>query len=99
MASGRTEADVAIIARIEAARPSAGGMMSVAGFHSWQHDAGSRGIYHSIGTVMASDLVAATRSSGTRLHFAGEHLAQASSGMEAALECGETAARTVIERG
>lgn len=86
-----------IVARIEAARPSAEGKIKVARLFSWQRNPHARGIYHHIGTGMAQDLAQATRWRGQRLHFAGEHLAQASSGMEAALESGERAAMRVLE--
>ena len=87
----------AIVARIEAARPSAKGRLNVARLFSWQRNENARGIYHHIGTGMARELAEATHWSGQRLHFAGEHLAQASSGMEAALESGERAAMRVLE--
>ena len=45
-----------------------------------------------------ADLAAATQAAGQRLVFAGEHLAQESSGMEAALESGERAAQTILTR-
>ena len=87
-----------IIAAIEEARPSAKGQLEVLRFFSWQRQPGARGIYHHIGTGMAHELAAAVRHEGHRLHFAGEHLARGSSGMEAALESGEQAARVVLER-
>lgn len=86
-----------IISRIEAIRPAARGKLKVERLLSWQKNPHARGIYHHIGTGMARDLAAATRRAGTRLHFAGEHLARGSSGMEAALESGERAARAVLE--
>lgn len=84
-----------IIERIESMRPSARGQLTVERLFSWQRDPGARGIYHHIGTGMARDLAAATKHVGRRLHFAGEHLAQENSGMEAALESGERAALLV----
>ena len=81
-----------IIAAIEAARPAARGQLKVERFYSWQNNPHARGIYHHIGTGMAADLAAATDYRGRRLHFAGEHLAQSSSGMEGALESGERTA-------
>ena len=92
------EASQRIIASIEAARPSARGLLKVERFFSWQEQPESRGIYHHIGTGMARDLSAAAQWKGRNLHFAGEHLGQASSGMEAALESGERAARQAAER-
>lgn len=88
----------AIIGRIEVMRPSAKGQLQVLRLFSWQRQASARGIYHHIGHGMAADLAAATRQETRRLHFAGEHLAQASSGMEAALESGAHVARRVAER-
>jgi monoamine oxidase len=85
-----------IISRIEAARPSAKGKLRMERLISWQKSHMARGIYHHIGTGQAANLAAATRAVGNRLHFAGEHLAQASSGMEAALESGERAAANIL---
>lgn len=91
-------AGAAIVARIEAMRPAAKGKLKVERFFSWQKQGGARGIYHHIGTGQAQTLAAATRHMGTRLHFAGEHLAQASSGMEGALESGIRAAEHIMAR-
>jgi monoamine oxidase len=92
------EARRLIIARIAAMRPSAQGKLSVLRLYSWQHDPGARGIYHHIGTGTAGDLAAATRFRGARLHFAGEHLGRATSGMEAAFESAEPAIEAVLAR-
>lgn len=94
----RETAAQAIIDRIEEMRPSAKGQLEVLRFFSWQKSPHARGIYHHIGTGMAADLAAATGHQGQRLHFAGEHLAQGSSGMEGALESGERVARQVAAR-
>ncbi len=88
----------AIVSRIETMRPSARGQLEVLRHFSWQKSPYARGIYHNIGTGMASDLAYATRWQGSRLHFAGEHLAQSASGMEGALESGERAARSIAKR-
>lgn len=90
-------ASAAIIERIEAMRPAARGQLEVLRHYSWQKSPHARGIYHHIGTGMAADLAAAAQWQGQRLHFAGEHLAQVSSGMEGALESGERAARGVLK--
>ncbi|WP_336986739.1 NAD(P)/FAD-dependent oxidoreductase [Altererythrobacter aquiaggeris] len=92
------EARRAIVERFEAMRPAAGGQLEEVNLFSWQKSPFARGIYHHIGTGMAASLAAATRHEGCRLHFAGEHLAQRSSGMEAALESGERTARLVATR-
>ena len=87
-----------IIHRIEAMRPSSVGKLKVERLFSWQRNPNVRGIYHHIGTGMAGIMAAAVQETGSRLQFAGEHLAIASSGMEAALESGERAALRVLER-
>jgi Flavin containing amine oxidoreductase len=48
-----------------------------------------------IGAGQAALLATAVRAKGKRLHFAGEHLAQENSGMEAALESGNRVARMI----
>ena len=90
-------ASAEIIARIEAARPSAKGKLKVERFYSWQKSPMARGIYHHIGTGQGALLAAAVRAKGKRLHFAGEHLAQTSSGMEGALESGGCVGRMLAE--
>jgi monoamine oxidase len=91
-------ASAEIVARVEKARPSAKGKLKVERLFSWQKSPFARGIYHHIGTGQAAMLAAATQAAGQRLVFAGEHLAQESSGMEAALESGERAAQTILTR-
>jgi len=92
------EAKRMIVARIAAMRPSSQGKIRVLRLHSWQNNPGARGIYHHIGTGMAADLAATTRHRGVRLHFAGEHLGRATSGMEAAFESAEAAIEAVLAR-
>jgi monoamine oxidase len=87
-----------IVARIAVIRPSSQGKLSVLRLYSWQRNPGARGIYHHIGTGMAADLAATTRRHGSRLHFAGEHLGHAASGMEAAFESAEAAVQAVLAR-
>lgn len=95
----RMPADVAnrvIVDRIEQMRPSSRGQIEVLRHYSWQKSPYARGIYHHIGTGMARALAGTTQLGRPRLHFAGEHLAVESSGMEGALESGERAARQVL---
>lgn len=87
-----------MIAGIEAARPSAKGKLRLVRRFSWQRQAGARGIYHHIGAGQGTLLAAAVRHEGKRVHFAGEHLARAASGMEGALESGERLARLILTR-
>jgi monoamine oxidase len=87
-----------IIARIENARPSAKGKLKMERLFSWQNSPMARGIYHHIGTGQAKLLATASKGEGRRLFFAGEHLAQANSGMEGALESGGRIAQIIAER-
>lgn len=87
-----------IIERIETMRPSAKGKLRLEQLFSWQRMEGARGIYHHLGTGMAASHAMACLDEGSNLHFAGEHLAIANSGMEGALESGERAARNVLKR-
>jgi monoamine oxidase len=87
-----------IIQRIETIRPSAKGKIKIERLFSWQKSPMARGIYHHIGTGQARLLAEAVRSEGKRLHFAGEHMARSTSGMEAAFESGNHAARLIAER-
>lgn len=88
----------AIIARIEAARPAARGKLRLARLFSWQRSPMARGIYHHIAPGQAATLAAGCRARGNRLHFAGEHLAQGSAGMEGSLESAEQAVATMLGR-
>jgi monoamine oxidase len=92
------QAGMEIIQRIEAARPAAKGKLRVERFFSWQKSPFARGIYHHIGTGQAAMLARAVQAGGSRLFFAGEHLSQQSSGMEAALLSGRNAAALVAGR-
>ncbi|MEP3226183.1 MAG: FAD-dependent oxidoreductase [Parasphingorhabdus sp.] len=87
-----------IVKRIEQARPSARGQLKFLRLFSWQKNPFARGIYHHIGAGQGAALAASTRYKGARLHFAGEHLAQQSSGMEGALESAERSALYVLKK-
>lgn len=89
-------AGAVIIRKIEEARPSAKGKLKFLRMFSWQKNKFARGIYHHIGTGQGATLALATQYRGQRLHFAGEHLAQQSSGMEGALESGQRTAEHVL---
>ncbi|MFK7842530.1 MAG: flavin monoamine oxidase family protein [Sphingorhabdus sp.] len=89
-------AGATIIQKIEKARPSAKGKLRLVRIFSWQKNSFARGIYHHIGTGQGAMLAEAARYSGQRIHFAGEHMAQESSGMEGALESGERVADHVL---
>lgn len=91
-------AGAAIVRKIEEARPSAIGKLKFLRMFSWQKNSFARGIYHHIGTGQGSALTKAAQYSGNNLHFAGEHLAQHSSGIEGALESGQRAANHVLTK-
>ncbi len=91
------DAGAAIIARLEAARPSARGKLRLERMFSWQREPLARGTYHYIGAGQWPLLTQAVTAKGQRLHFAGDHLAQLASGLEGALESGERAAANAIE--
>jgi monoamine oxidase len=87
-----------LIAALEAARPAARGQLewSPDGFVSWQSDPFARGAYHHWAPAQMTRLGTAGFAPAGRLHFAGEHLALRSSGMEAACESGERAALAIL---
>ncbi len=91
-------AKASIIARYETARPSAKGKLRVERIFSWQNQRFAKGIYHHIPAGYTSMLAGAAEAQGKRLHFAGEHLAHAASGMEGALESGDRVARLLQTR-
>tara|TARA_R110001599_G_scaffold132983_1_gene310337 strand:- start:57255 stop:58598 length:1344 start_codon:yes stop_codon:yes gene_type:complete len=86
----------AIIARIEAARPSAKGKLSLVKLWSWQKQRFARGVYSHMGVGQRAALAEAAQYAGKRVNFAGDHLAQAGSGLEGALESGELAAKKIL---
>ncbi|MBV6424873.1 MAG: Flavin-dependent L-tryptophan oxidase RebO [Steroidobacteraceae bacterium] len=92
------DAGAAIIARIEAARPSAKGKLRLERMFSWQRDPLARGVFYYLGAGQWPLLARAVTAAGQRLHFAGDHLAQRSSGLEGALESGERAATIAIAK-
>ncbi|MFN4112495.1 MAG: flavin monoamine oxidase family protein [Sphingomonadaceae bacterium] len=93
---GHARSAATLIPAIERIRPAAKGQLRLERLFSWQASPHARGIYHHIGTGQAANLAAATRHVGTRLHFAGEHLGQGATGMEAALESAERAAQSIL---
>lgn len=90
------DAGKAIIAKIEQARPSAKGKLKLLRMFSWQKEPFARGIYHHIGVGQGAMLAETAQYEGTRLLFAGDHMAQNSPGMEGALESGERVANRTL---
>lgn len=91
------EAVAETIRRLEAARPSAQGQLSLARVFSWCKVPWARGIYHHMMPGQGASHAAAVNAAGRRLHFAGEHMARVHSGMEGAMEAGERIARRVLQ--
>ncbi|MFN3945138.1 MAG: flavin monoamine oxidase family protein [Allosphingosinicella sp.] len=85
-------------ARLQALFPGLEGGLVHTGFTSWTRDPFARGAYHSLGAGQAAMLAAMLRSSEGRLLFAGEHLAEEATGMEAAFESGARAAARILAR-
>jgi monoamine oxidase len=88
-----------IIGRIEAARPSATGKLKLLRLFNWQNSPFARGIYHHLAPDQGALMTCAIQTQTKRLHFAGEHMAIHSSGMEAALESGQRVAEMLIQLG
>lgn len=78
-------------------RPSTRGAVSVAGLVAWGTDPFAGGAYAHYAPGHIMDLRPHLGRAWGRVHFAGEHTAVESAGMEAALESGERAAREVME--
>ena len=87
-----------IIARIEAARPSAKGKLKFLRHYDWGRSPFARGIYHHLGVGLGATMAVAIQAKPGRLHFAGEHMAMHSSGMEGALESGKRVAEMLITK-
>lgn len=87
-----------IVRRIETIRPSAKGKLKVERLYSWQKNPHAAGIYHHLRARISHGLAALHDWDWGRLYFAGEHMAQASNGMEGALESGERVAMRILER-
>lgn len=91
------EAAALVIRQIESVRPAARDQLEFIGTKSWGADPFARGAWATFRPGQVSRFAAAMRAAHGRIHFCGEHLAEASRGMEGAMESGERAAREVIE--
>ncbi|APG61638.1 hypothetical protein LPB140_00935 [Sphingorhabdus lutea] len=85
-----------VMGEIERVRPSAKGQLSIVKIYSWQKNKYARGIYHHIGTGQGRALAQMVQNQTGRIILAGEHMARQSSGLEGALESGESAAMHVL---
>ncbi len=86
------------IAEIERIRPSTRGKLEFVGAHSWLQAPGAQGCSYQLQPGRAFDWTREMAKPHQRLWFAGEHLRQLEVGMEAAMESGESAARSLAEQ-
>ena len=93
------EAAALVTREIESVRPAARNQLEFIGLKSWGADPFARGAWAYFRPGQVTQLAAAMRVAHGRVHFCGEHLAEASRGMEGAMESGERAAREVLECG
>jgi len=91
------EAKKAVIAGIEAIRPSAKGKLEVRGFKSWQTDPFSCGDWAIWQPGQVRGFIQEISKPHGNVHFCGEHTAMSNRGMEGAMESGERAAQEVLQ--
>ena len=95
-ALGEQSAARLVAREIEAVRPAARGQLHYVGCHSWSTDAFAGGGWAYFRPGQIQRFGTAMAAPHGRIHFAGEHLAQANRGMEGAMESGERAAGEVL---
>ena len=93
----RADAGKAVIAAIEAIRPSAKGQLEVAGFKSWFMDPFACGDWAIWQPGQVRDFMQVVGKPHGNIHFCGEHLALSNRGMEGAQESGEKTAQDVLQ--
>ena len=81
----------AVIAAIEAVRPAARGQLELIGLQAWGSDPHAGGAWAYFRPGQVRRFAAGMGRAHGRIHFCGEHLAQAGRGLEGALETAETA--------
>ena len=96
---GESEAMQTVAAAIESIRPAARGCLKPIARQSWGADRFARGAWAYFKPGQVTAFARSMADPHGRLHFAGEHLARASRGMEAALETAETAVEQVLAAG
>lgn len=90
------EAGRRVIAAIEQIRPAARGQLEFIDLKSWGADAYAGGAWAYFKPGQVHRFMPALGTAHGGLHFCGEHLAQTSRGMEAAMETAESAADAVL---
>ena len=93
------EAAARVIRAVEAVRPAARNQLEFVGLKSWGADPYARGAWATFRPGQVTRFAAAMRPAHGRIHFCGEHLAEASRGMEGAMESGDRAAREIGGNG
>ena len=91
------EAAARIVADIERLRPAAKGQLEVAAYHSWYNDPHAAGDWAVWQPGQVTQFAAHVGKPHGRVHFCGEHTAQANRGMEGALESGDRVAFEVLD--
>ena len=91
-----SEAAARVVRAVEAVRPAARNQLEFTARKSWGADPFARGAWATFRPGQVTRFAAAMRAAHGRIHFCGEHLAEASRGMEGAMESGERAAREVL---
>ena len=87
-----------VMAELARIRPATRGALELAGTLSWGRDPWARGAYAHYAPGQVTRLKPAMAEPWHRLHFAGEHIAVASPGLESALESAQRAANEIIAR-
>jgi monoamine oxidase len=93
-----TDQPARVLAEFERLRPAAKGALEFADMLSWGRDPCARGAYACYAPGQVSRLKPAMALPWQRVHFAGEHTAVTSPGMEGALESAERAVDEVLAR-
>lgn len=97
-AMGAEERLATVVAELERIRPSTRDALDVAGSISWGTDPWAMGAYAHYAPGQITRLKPAMAQPWHRLHFAGEHTAVTSPGLESAIESAQRAANEIIAR-
>lgn len=85
-----------ILEELARTRPSTRDALTPLSYISWGNDEFSAGAYHAYGPGQITQFARKMGLPAGRLYFAGEHIARVSTGMEGALESGESTALQLI---
>jgi monoamine oxidase len=93
---GRDGALAMIVSELERLRPAAKGKVKALSYFSWSHEPFNLGDWAYFHPGQIAGFAAVMAAPRGRLHFCGEHTAQANRGLEAALESSERAAVEIL---